>query len=337
MNFRELEPNQSRIAIDLKQTYEAYREALRISRQYAGGMTWKTVKGTDYLVKIVTRTGGNRGLGARSPETERVYQEFISGKQRAKEREAGLAKSIAELAGMARHLGLGRMPALAAAMLRKLDNYGLLGKNLIVIGTHALYGYESAAGVRFAPGLLATADIDFLWDARSSLKLALLDDEVAEAGVLAILRKLDHSFEPVQQKGFRAANKDGYYVDLVKQSPQPPWRTDEPERMARDDLTPSWLPNIKWLLASEKFSATLIGDDGQPAPIVAPDPRAFAVYKQWLSEQPDREPEKKRRDQLQAAAVIDLVRARFPHLPLDENAERMFPKTVRSLGTKFAL
>jgi hypothetical protein len=65
--------------------------------------------------------------------------------------------------------------------------------------------------------------------------------------------------------------------------------------------------------------------------MVAPDPRAFAVYKHCLSAQQDREPEKHRRDQLQAEAVIELVRDKFQHLPLDKNAERMFPKAVRVL------
>ena len=331
MSFRELSPNKTRVAVDAKQTYEAYRDAHRNTLQYAGGMSWKTVNDTDYLVKVISRTGGNKGLGARSPETERVYSEFVSGKARAKEREAALKQSVAEFSGMARQLGINRVPSLVTATLRKLDGYGLLGKTLMVIGTNALYGYESAAGVQFDVGLMATTDIDFLWDARATLKLAMLDDEVAEAGVLAILRKLDKSFEPVRHQQFRAVNKDGFYVDLVKQTPAPPWKTNEPERLAAGDLTPSWLQNIKWLLSSEKFRSVVIGQDGQPAPMVAPDPRAFAVYKHWLSTQPDREPEKRRRDQLQAAATIELIRAKFPHLPLDESAERMFPKSVRQL------
>ena len=331
MSFRDLSPNQTRVAVDAKQTYEAYRDAWRHTLQYMGGMTWKTVNGTDYLVKVIGRTGGNKGLGARSPETERIYSEFVTGKARAKEREAALKQSVAEFSGMSRQIGINRVPALVTATLRKLDNFGLLGRNLMVIGTNALYGYESAAGVHFDVGLMATTDVDFLWDARARLKLAVLDDEVAEAGVLALLRKVDRSFEPVCHQQFRAVNKDGFYVDLVKQTPSPPWKSDEPERLAAGDLVPSWLQNIKWLLSSEKFRSVVIGQDGQPAPMVAPDPRAFAVYKQWLSAQPDREPEKRRRDQLQAMATIDLVRSKFPHMPLDENAERMFPKAVRQL------
>jgi hypothetical protein len=331
LSFSELSPNQSRVSVDAKQTYEAYRSALRNADQYAGGLCWKRVDGHEYLIKVINRRGGTKSLGPRSLETERIHAEFVAGKARAKEREMALKVSVAEFAGMARSIGINRVPSIVTATLRKLDNFGLLGKNLMVIGTNAMYGYESAAGVMFDAGLMATTDVDFLWDARATLKLAALDDEVADAGVLAILRKLDRSFEPVRQKGFRAVNKDGFYVDLVKQTPNPPWKLNEPERIAAGDLTPSWLPNIKWLLSSEKFHSFVIGLDGQPAPMVAPDPRAFAVYKQWLSAQPDREPEKKKRDQLQALATVQLVREKFPYLALDENAERIFPKNLRRL------
>lgn len=333
MSFSELSPNQIRVALDAKQTFQAFRDAERTARQYAGGITWKKVNGTDYLIKVINRTGGNKGLGPRSPKTEEIYAEFIAGKTRAKERESSLKKTVLEYAGMARQLGINRVPNIVTATLRKLDTFGLLGKNLMVIGTNALYGYESAAGVHFDAGLMATTDIDFLWDARATLKLAMLDEDVAESGVLAILRKLDKSFEPVSHQQFRAVNKDGFYVDLVKQTPNPPWKPTESERIASGDLTPSWLENIKWLLSSEKFQSLVIGQDGLPAPMVAPDPRAFAVYKQWLSAQPDRENEKRKRDRLQAQATIDLVRSQFPHMPLDENAERMFPKPLRRIST----
>jgi hypothetical protein len=332
MSFIELSSNQLRVSVDTRQTYEAYREAHRTASQYAGGMAWKVVDSREYLIKVINRRGGTKSLGPRSPATEQIHSEFVAGKARAKERQESLAKSLREFAGMARGVGINRVPSIVTAALRKLDDYGLLGKNLMVIGTNAMYGYESVSGVMFDAGLMATTDVDFLWDSRATLKLAAMDSEVAEAGLLAVLRKVDRSFEPTHKSGFRAINKDGFYVDLVKPTPNPPWKQDEPERIAVGDLTPSWLQNIKWLLASEKFQSVVIGQDGLPAPMVAPDPRAFAVYKYWLGGQPDREPEKKQRDRLQSLATVELVRQRFPHLPLDENAERMFPKAVRRLS-----
>ncbi len=337
MYFHELSTNQLRVSVDLRQTFEAYREAKRNVARYAGGLAWKAVGGHDYLIKIINRRGGSRSLGPRSTATEALYGEFVAGKARAKEREASLARSVQEFAGMAKGISLNRVPSIVSAMLRKLDEFGFLGKNLMVIGTNAMYGYEAVAGVQFDAALMATMDVDFLWDARTSLKLALMDDAVAEAGVLAILKKVDRSFEPVRKGDFRAVNKTGFYVDLVKQAPNPPWKEGEPERIAAEDLKPSWLPNIKWLLASEKFRSVVVGQDGLPAPMIGPDPRAFAVYKQWLSEQPDREPAKVKRDRQQAAATISLVLEKFPHLPLDENACRMFPTAVRQLTRGYEL
>lgn len=331
MYFSELSTNQLRVSVDLRQTYDALRAAQRTALRYAGGLSWKTVGGRDYLIKVIDRRGGTKSLGPRSPETEAIHAEFVAGKARSKARGAELEQSVRQFSAMARAVSINRVPAVVTATLRKLDEFGLLGKNLMVIGTNAMYGYEAVAGVMFDAGLLATTDVDLLWDARASLKLAMLDDEVADAGLMAILRKVDRSFEPMQHAGFRAANKEGFYVDLVKQAPNPPWKADEARRIAAGDLTPSWLPNIKWLLSSEKLPSIVIGMDGSPAPMVSPDPRAFAVYKRWLADQPEREPDKKQRDRSQAAAVIELVRAKLQHLPLHDNAERMFPKSARSL------
>ena len=332
MYFSDLTDNQLRVSIDLRQTFEAYRAAHQAGRQYAGGMTWKTVSGRDYLIKVINRRGATKSLGPRSPETEAIFTEFVAGKARAVARQASMASNVQQLSGMARGVGIGRVPNLVAKVLRKLDEYGFLGKNIMVIGTNALYGYESVAGVMFDVGLLATTDVDLLWDARSTLKLALLDDAVVEEGVLAILKKVDKSFDRTAAGSFRAINNNAFYVDLVKQMPNPPWKQGERQQMAENDLRPTELPNIKWLLASEKFSSVVLDQNGEPAPMVAPDPRAFAVYKRWLSEQPDREPDKKRRDFQQANAVIDLVCEKFQHLPLDERAVQMFPKAVRNLG-----
>ena len=90
MNFRDLSPNQLRVSIDLKQTYEAYRDAARAAEQYAGGFSWKTVSGHDYLIKVINRRGGTKSFGPRSEKNEAIFAEFIAGKAKAKAREASL-------------------------------------------------------------------------------------------------------------------------------------------------------------------------------------------------------------------------------------------------------
>ncbi len=53
-------------------------------------------------------------------------------------------------------------------------------------------------------------------------------------------------------------------------------------------------------------------------PFRVPDPRAFALHKAWLSQQPTRDPLKKPRDLAQAKAVAQLVREQMPHLIFGE-------------------
>ncbi len=96
-------------------------------------------------------------------------------------------------------------------------------------------------------------------------------------------------------------------------------------------IVASEIDNLKWMLASPKLSATAIGADGYPVPMVAPDPRAFAVYKLFLSTQDDREPIKKDRDRRQAFAVTELIEKRLHHLSFDDESMRIFPAKIHQI------
>ncbi|MGS1097684.1 GSU2403 family nucleotidyltransferase fold protein [Aquamicrobium terrae] len=62
--------------------------------------------------------------------------------------------------------------------------------------------------------------------------------------------------------------------------------------------------------------------------MIAPDLRAFAAHKLWVSKRVDREPVKRRSDLAQAKAVVRLTACNFDHLPYEANAIRLFPKAV---------
>ena len=47
MIFIELAQNQLRVATDISQTFQAYREVVSRAASYAGGMTWKRVNGRE--------------------------------------------------------------------------------------------------------------------------------------------------------------------------------------------------------------------------------------------------------------------------------------------------
>ncbi len=173
------------------------------------------------------------------------------------------------------------MPSTAAKVLRKLDEAGLLGHQLFLVGTHSLYAYEAKAGVRFETDLTATADLDLLVDARQHMSLAVAED-VKPEGILGLLRKADRTFARTDE--FRATNDDGYYVDLI--APLPPNEASETAiRLGdtNDDLAAAAILGLQWLINAPKFEEVVIGADGLPLWVSCIDPRAFALHKFWVS------------------------------------------------------
>jgi hypothetical protein len=65
------------------------------------------------------------------------------------------------------------------------------------------------------------------------------------------------------------------------------------------------------------------------AEMIAPDPRAFVLYKTWLSQKEDRNPMKRPRDSRQAKAVIKLIADRFPHLSFKDI--HVFPSRINQM------
>ena len=192
MLYQELRNEQIRQLIDAEQVFEAWREADRERRRrFLGSMSWKTLSGRDYLYRKVS--GSAKSLGPRSPETEELKTAFEAGRERNAAMVRGLIKRIGEMAPVNRALRLGRLPRIAARILRKLDASGLLGRNVRVTGTNALFAYERAA---------------------TDLKL-LLTQDIRREQVVGLLKSVDTSFKPMGSKNLRAVNADGFMVNLI--------------------------------------------------------------------------------------------------------------------------
>jgi hypothetical protein len=78
-------------------------------------------------------------------------------------------------------------------------------------------------------------------------------------------------------------------------------------------------------LDEQKLTQVIIGNDGYPAVMAVPDPRAFSIHKIWLSSQPDRNPVKKPRDRSQGLGVAQLVTQFMPQYPFKISELKMFP------------
>ena len=324
---KEWSDNQRRIFIDAAQLYEAFADASREERSYRGGMHWKKSKGKDYLFRSTDRLGYGKSLGPRTLETEKILEAFRKGKQRSKERMSSLGERLREQARFCKAANIQRVPRIVSNILRVLDQHHLLGSSMCVIGTNAIYAFEAASGVFVDRPILATADMDILWDVRSRLTLAS-NPELPATGFIDILRKADRSFDRHGGQHFRAVNNDGYMVDLVKPEPKPAIAVERRQVGEENDLEAAEIRNLQWLVSSPKFEQVVIGDDGYASKMICPDPRSFALHKIWLSVQPDRDPVRRKRDRHQALAVAFLVARYLPGFPFAAADLRMFPKEV---------
>jgi hypothetical protein len=327
--FLELNNDQRRETVNARQRYQAWRNAADRERGYRGSMVWEETKGTQYLLRSYYDENGSRrqkSLGKRSPETELIKQRFDSERKAAIESRKSLDAILERQAAVNRAVGLGRVPLIAAKILRLIDKRGLLGNGLRVAGTNSLCCYEAACGVFVDPGLVATLDIDLLFDSRRRLNL-VGNPDLPDESLIQLLRLADRSFRRTEQS-FRAENDEGYLVDLIKPMHNPPWRSERRAIGAADDIQAAEIQGLIWLENAPPFEQVAIDERGYPVRMVACDPRVFAIHKYWISAREDRDPLKKTRDSEQARAVASLTTTYLPHLPFDSDALRMIPRDV---------
>jgi hypothetical protein len=323
MQLAELRADQRRQLIDAQQAFHAWRTADREFRHsYRGEMHWRKVSGREYLARKYHKVWEQ--LGRRSPETEKIKADYTEQRSTLRARLTRLGKRLDEMAPLNKAMGLGRVPTIAARVLRKLDERGLLGTHVFVAGTHALYAYEARSGILFSGELTATTDIDLLWDARQ--RFTFLMQDINQRGVIGLLQQVDATFK--RTATYRAENADPYLVEVIR-----PLRKNEmmkPElKMSRaeGDFEPASIEGLQWLLNAPKFEEVAIGEDGKPLLVSCVDPRAFALHKLWLSKRDSREGLKRRRDELQARAVA-AVATQYMGLKFERRELTSLPKEL---------
>lgn len=321
--MKALSDQQRLFLVESEQLYRAWQELAWRHQEYKFGMRWKKINSTDYLQRMRSAKGLSKSLGPRTPETELIYEQFQAGKVLADEKFQGLKARIATQIRLNRAVRLGRLPNIIGDILLKLDQVQALSE-LRVVGTHAIYAYESMAAVECKMELLASGDIDLLFDVRK--QVSLIAKKLDGAGLLGLLKKVDKTFELSSMQQFRAINKDGFMVDLIGQ--EKGIFFDRPQPLAKDDFKIVQIPNLEWLANSPRIEQVVIASDGRPVMMPVPDPRAFAIHKAWLSQQFEREPVKKQRDLNQALMVLNMLQEYLPQFILEPKDIKYLPKNV---------
>jgi hypothetical protein len=323
-DFVRFSTESQRVRANLEQAYASWVDAKRAYDAMPTSMFWKTVNGVQYLATKATSKANASTEGRRNVASEKKLTEHLLEKERLQHRIRALDAQLSERAGLYRRL---RMPAILdrqAEILRRLDIEGLLGVDLMVVGTNAFVAYELACGARFPTGNEETEDFDMAWCRGSGASLASTQIANHRKTLMDCLTSLDASYAINPRKPYQAINQVGYEVELLAAPSTHPLPTSE----LFEPMTS--LVEQEWLLRGNPVSVVVATIKGRACPLYVPDPRWMALHKLWLSEKPERNPAKKDKDQRQGNVLLDAVRYFLEDVyPLDVDFVMGLPQELR--------
>lgn len=307
----ELSEGQKRQYIDAETVFMALSHAKKLASEVRGSMFWRDLKGTRTLIRT-SAAGSQKSLGAHSEATQKLFDSFMLRKTSVEARVKALKEQLAIQTRLNRAHRVGRVPNIVVGVLNALSKAGV-DAHFLVVGTHALYAFESAAGVRIAEQAMATRDVDMLFDTRRRLAFFTVMQKL-DSSLIGLLRKADASFEVVEDQHYTARNKDGFEVDVIR---RPAGGIDpHPLRMsdAEDDVWAVQVSMGEKLVSARRFDQVVVATSGEMALMRTVHPLDFARIKLALSRQAGRDPNKRGKDALQAEIVNALVADYLPQL-----------------------
>lgn len=292
---------QRKTYINAELVYRSYiAKKKRYDKSFRYRMGWQKVKDKQYLFRECLDTKKRKSLGAKSSETEAIYDSFHAQKAELKESIKETKTLLERQEKINKFTKISRVPNVLINLFRRLNELGLDDK-VVVIGTNSLYAYEAYSGVFIENQHLATFDIDILNKRDKKVSIAF-KEKILNRTLKGILLEVDSTFEQSDEAFYRFVNKDEVVVELL--TPMRIGSGNETFGGVREII----LDGIKWIESSKLHKQLLIGDNGKCAFITTINPLEYAVYKKWLSTQTYREPMKRDRDMKQSYLVTKLIR-----------------------------
>ena len=186
-----------------------------------------------------------------------------------------LAKTLVRHQRMNKALRVGRTPRIVVDVLNRLSLEGL---SFLVVGTHALYAYETAAAVRLKK-----------IDPKATLRFRI-QGGIDNDSLLGVLWTVDSTFEKRPSQRFAAANSKGFKVEM---------------EICQDE-------QLEKLQHSDLFSRMIASSTGHMARMSTFSPVVFAKLKRWEATQSGIDTLEYRRDIRLAELVKELVRECLP-------------------------
>jgi len=296
----ELSESQKRQYIDAETVFVALAQAKKAAAEVRGSMFWRELKGTRTLIRS-SPAGAQKSLGAHSEVTQKLFDSFMQRKTSVELRVKTLKAQLATQQRLNRAHRVGRVPNIVVSLLNVMAKAGV-DAHFLVVGSHALYAYETAASVRIAEQAMATRDVDMLFDTRKRLAFFTVMEKL-DSSLIGLLRKADASFEVVEDQHYTARNNDGFEVEIIRRMSS-----------AEDDF---WAVQVSMgdkLASARRFDQVVVATSGEMALMRTVHPLDFARIKLALSKQAGRGANKRGKDALQAAIIDTLVTNYLPIL-----------------------
>lgn len=306
---------QARVIVNLEQAYQVWMETLRTLNDMPYNMRIKEVSGREYLYEVTDRVGSMKSKGLLDPEKQAVFDEYKAEKVALKDRLTQSKSTLKEQGSLYRALRLPLLPTEAGKILREADRMRFLGTQAMVVGTNALIAYalEANGFIRDAPD--ETLDFD--------MALTAMEAQDDRPTLWKILKEVDMTYAVNAERPFQARNAKAYEIEILAA----PSRISG--QIARDKPRPVPLPEQEWLLNGRPIDRVVGVRDGEAARLVVPDPRWFALQKLWMSEKPERNPQKKPKDRKQGTALLNAVWQTMPHYGLDSAFYDQLPDPLK--------
>ena len=319
---------------NLEAAYEQLVDVERELEAIPSSMFWQSKNGKDYLAVKKSTPDSGTTQGLRSPETERQFAQYSAERERLQARRASMSALVQDRVKLCRALRLPQMAEQQGRLLRALDLHGLLGYDVLVVGTNAFAAYETVCGARFPVGNEATEDFDLAWCRGTKVSLAAIAQHhpaSSRASLMSVLKRIDSSYAINKRKPYQAVNDAGYEVELLAAPSTHPLPSNEA-------FAPmATLVEQEWLLRGTPVRCVVTTNKPGTCPLYAPDPRWMAVHKLWLSGKPERKPSKKGKDARQGNVLLDATRYFLrDSYPMDLDFVLGLPPELRGLFTAWA-
>jgi hypothetical protein len=315
MTVQPFSDEQSRVIVNLEQTYQVWMDSLRVLNDLPYNMRIKEISGREYLYEVTDRLGNMKSKGPLDSEKQAEFDQYKAEKAELKDRLSQSQAALKEQGSLYRALRLPMLPAEAGNILREADRLRFLGTQAMVVGTNALLAYalEANGFIRDAPS--ETMDFD--------MALTAIEADDQRPTLWKVLKEVDTTYSVNAERPFQARNSKAYEMEILSA----PSRIGG--QVARDKPRPVPLPEQEWLLNGRPIDRVVGVRDGGAARMVVPDPRWFALQKLWMAEKPERNSQKKPKDLKQGIALLNAVWQIMPHYRLDKAFHDALPDALK--------